>query len=72
MTRIQELIDTLQGTCKSLEQGCQDCGFTEDSLTSSELEDLDAEIFLCESCGWWYERSEESERNEGDCIECDE
>lgn len=29
-------------------------------------------IFICETCGWWCERSEESEdpSHYGSCIEC--
>jgi hypothetical protein len=67
-----ELIEHLRGTCKSLAQGCTDFGTDEDLLCQEDLAAIDAEIFLCESCGWWCERSEEKEDEPGVCIECDE
>lgn len=33
---------------------------------------LDQEIFICETCGWWCERSEETqdEKHFGSCVHC--
>ncbi len=38
------------------------------------LEYLDQEIFICDTCGWWCERSEESmlEPMFGNCVGCAE
>lgn len=62
---VQLIIDELRGTCQSIE-----------SLYPEALDDpefcaaLDEELFLCEECEWWCERSEESEEREGYCEDC--
>jgi len=73
MRNINELIDYLQGTCKSLEEGCQEVfGISSDELTVKETNDLDMAIFLCEECGWWFEISEMSDELNGEqiCNDC--
>lgn len=70
---IDEIIETLQGTCMSLNEGIQTILGEEaefDDLTDEELEHIDSEIFLCESCGWWCELSEMSDEDEGNCQDC--
>ncbi len=73
-TRIQELIDYLQGSCYSLYEGCNTLGIEEDDLTIEELEELDSQIFNCGVCGWWCEISEDSGIGEGEfiCTDCAE
>jgi hypothetical protein len=69
---IQELIDYLQGGCKTLNEGVSDISegvLNESNLTIQQHEIIDSEIFRCESCGWWHEISEQSEDGEN-CIEC--
>lgn len=36
------------------------------------LEYLDQEIFICETCGWWCERCEETQDPDhfGSCVQC--
>lgn len=64
-----ELIEYLHGSCKSLDEGCQDL-FEQDSevLTADQLQEIDNEIFRCSQCGWWYEIAEESGKDESDLI----
>lgn len=58
---MDRVIDYLQGTCLSLDEGiCHvlgDEGIEEMRDIDNELEfcaRIDDNIFLCESCGWWY------------------
>lgn len=71
--RITRLVEHLQGTCKGLDEGCQDLGIDERSLSMEELEQIDNEIFVCDSCGWWYELGEEGSSRDGErvCENCE-
>ncbi len=31
---------------------------------------IDGEVFECQTCNWWCERSEESDEEEGVCDDC--
>ena len=31
---------------------------------------VDAEVFCCDTCGWWCEMDEESESSPGSCTNC--
>lgn len=70
---IQQLVDDLQGTCKTIEEFLPD-GMEFEDLTSEDLQFIDENIFLCEKCGWWCELSEEAESEDSDriCNECKE
>lgn len=74
--QIEELIQYLQGTCNSLDEGIVEVlGEDYDSmnLSSDNHNQIDNEIFLCETCGWWYELCEESENeDERTCESCAE
>ena len=71
--KINKLIQHLQGTCKSLSEGCNDLEIDEDKLTDEELQHLDSEIFRCVECCWWYELSEANDYNsEVICNDCNE
>jgi hypothetical protein len=77
--KIQEIIDHLQGSCMSLEQGCTECGIEYDDLTNEEETEftavLDDAIFNCESCGWWYEIGDYAVHNPNAlqiCSNCEE
>ncbi len=63
MKDIQGLIESLQGTCmKTIDEEKVHFGWGKDEeLTSEELGEIDNELFECECCGWWCERSEESD-----------
>ncbi|MGV8961910.1 MAG: hypothetical protein ACOH2V_00835 [Candidatus Saccharimonadaceae bacterium] len=67
---LRRLIDYLQGTCKSLAKGCDVCEIEEDDLSKENLEDLENEIFHCDSCGWWCGASESNDGNENICTDC--
>lgn len=70
--KLQELIDTLRGTCAGLAETCEHMGFMEDDLTQSQLEEIDDQIFCCEGCGWWDEISELSDTEAQLCRDCAE
>lgn len=70
--KIDELVEYLQGTCNTLEQGMEICGIDpafEDEITAA----IDDEIFLCAGCGWWDEISacndDSGEQLCPDCVE---
>jgi len=74
--QIEQIIQFLQGTCmNSLNDAVVEiCGeeFSEDDLTSENHDQIDNEIFLCDTCGWWCEVSQEADTEElGERI-CDD
>lgn len=79
---IDELIQYLQGTCNSLDEGVNTIlGEDYDSMSLSEdnHNQIANEIFLCDTCSWWYEACEIYESPESgaedtcqDCGECSE
>lgn len=66
---IDQIIDYLNGSCKSLEEACISFDTTESDLTDEDRKELDDNIFECQTCNWWHENSEQSEN--GDCESCD-
>lgn len=74
-TQLQEIIEALQGTCDTLDGIVQvvmeDDNICTNDLTPEQLEELDQQIFLCETCGWWYEISEMSDEDQV-CQDCDD
>ena len=70
---IDELIQYLQGSCNSLDEGIQTILGDYDStdLSPENCDQIDNEIFLCTGCGWWCEVSEMSEEDDEQvCVEC--
>jgi len=70
---IQNIINSLQGSCQSLREVCENEGFEEEDLLPEQINEIEQEIFLCTTCGWWYEiseMSEESEDGENTCEGC--
>lgn len=69
---IEEVIDYLLGTCKSLDEGIseiyEDKDFTD--LTLNQCTILDDNIMCCECCGWWVNSHEIDENNF--CEDCQE
>lgn len=74
-TQIDELTAHLEGTCESLEWGLSGIGIeTDDALSfldSDTLVEIDAAIFQCDTCGWWYGADEEAESDDEQlCEQC--
>lgn len=63
---VQELIEDLVGTCKTIGDFLPE-GMDENDLTEEDHEAIDERIFNCDTCGWWCERDEEDPNNEGNC-----
>ena len=68
---VVKLCEYLQGTCKTLNDGCVSFGYEEDDLTEDDLNYIDNEIFLCTSCGWWCEVCDSVDNDEGENVCCD-
>lgn len=65
-SRMQEIVDNLNGTCSSILNV-----LNEGEEETKELNDyIDQRIFECETCGWWCELSEMSESEEWSCTDC--
>lgn len=70
MERIEEFVESLRGTCRSIDEACNEFGMTFEDLTGEDLEYIDNEIFCCEDCGWWCELCETSYTVENTCKDC--
>lgn len=76
---INILIETLQGTCDSLDQVLENLypDMVQDDINKEEKWQMYNEIFLCPVCGWWCENSDASEEEKdgeqvcNDCYEED-
>lgn len=69
--RARQLAEHLEGTCKSLDEGCEALfGHDASEMTMDELQRLDGLVFECSHCGWWFEFSEESYDEPGACESC--
>lgn len=73
---LEQLVQTLQGSCMSLDDGVQEVFGDEhdgSSLPMEYLNALDQELFLCATCGWWYEicdNADDGIDNENNCVDC--
>lgn len=56
---VADAIDWLRGTCNDLLD-----------IPAEWLAEIDAEIFLCEACGWWCEQSENVGADGQVCVDC--
>lgn len=65
--RAMIIVEELTGTCKDVDAVLGD---DEDAMDPVLCATIDAEIFECETCGWWCEWSEESERLPRNCTDC--
>lgn len=74
--QIDELIQYLQGSCETLDDGIRAVlgdEYSEDDLTDEDRQTIDGELFLCAVCGWWYEVCEMSEdEDEQICNDCND
>lgn len=72
--KINELIEYLQGSCDTLDEGVNVIlgeEYSSEDLSKQNVEQIDNEIFLCSVCVWWFEVSEMSEEeSESTCVEC--
>lgn len=66
--QLQEIINSVQGTCSSLGYVCEGLGFNEDDLTLDQLSEIDDCYIQCPNCGWWVEPHELA--NEDMCEDC--
>ena len=66
----EKAFDQLNGTCQSVANLGQE--FEDLELNAEFCDRLDELGFCCESCGWWCEQSEMSEKHDDwICIECE-
>lgn len=77
--QLNKVIEHLQGTCgtlgNSIAEVTEDDSLDDFCLTSSQLDQVDNEIFECTTCGWWCEMSEacfefEHDHVENTCEDC--
>lgn len=66
-----EFVESLRGTCRSLNEHCESYGFSEDDLTDEETDFIDSNTFRCEVCDWWCEVDEiEDLDGQEVCTDC--
>lgn len=65
---IDQLAAELLGTCTPLASALNNRGFDEDDMTLEQCRQLDAQVMLCDACGWWVDADEISE--DQICCEC--
>jgi len=77
--KMDELVEHLQGSCESLEDGLRkvldDDDADMESMTHDDCLYLDDRIFNCEICGWWCEVGDTSPDQPDDddrliCTQC--
>jgi len=67
---INDLIESLNGTCNSLDSALPE-GMEYDDLTTEDHAEIDANIFCCATCGWWCEIGGANSGDDGDvCGDC--
>lgn len=72
--KMEEIINGLQGTCKSLDEVLSHYEISYYSLSDENFEQLDNAIFCCACCGWWYDTGELSSKiaDEQVCTDCED
>lgn len=75
--QVDEIISYLQGTTNTLDGAVGIITGNDEldsmDLTPQQLEHIDNEIFLCETCGWWCEVCEmNGDQTCDDCTEEDD
>lgn len=68
---INNLINSLRNTATSIDEHLPD-GMEYNDLKSEDHKAIDAEIFECDVCGWWYDISNLGDNGGHDtiCIDC--
>jgi len=70
---IDEIIDSLTGTCESLDSILDRHNLLYENLNDEHFSEIDSRIFQCTNCGWWceqYENHEHPESGEWICDDC--
>lgn len=67
-TQLDALEEYLVGSCNSLNGGLATLGLEYDQLDASSFDAIDARMFLCDKCGWWYK--EDDNAGTVTCYEC--
>ena len=62
--QVAELVEYLRGSSNSLEDGFATIGVDMDTVCMSSFDAIDAQIFRCDSCSWWYDEND----NTGDML----
>jgi hypothetical protein len=73
-SQIDDLIQDLQGTTKSLDTATEELfGVSAFDLHIEVLSEIDNHIFQCDGCGWWCDLGEQSHEVEDDmvCEDCE-
>lgn len=53
--QIEGIAEELIGTTKDLDRYLEEHGLPpSDQIDTDSLTELDSQVFLCSSCGWWY------------------
>lgn len=66
--RIEEIIDDLRGTCKSIDNVLED---GEDPMDPELTDAIDNAIFCCVVCEWWCDLDEANASPQGDVCDDD-
>lgn len=68
------IIEDLRGSCQNLDEPLENYDAFHLEHDMDFLNYLDDRIFCCESCGWWYEISEQSDKFDDRliCENCEE
>jgi hypothetical protein len=71
--QLQQLVDHLQGSCNDLDSSIIELfgeEFSSINLLADDHMFIDDQIFLCDTCNWWFEKVDESEIHPGTCMDC--
>lgn len=68
----EQVADFLRGTaCNTIESALEQHDLpAEYAEDEAFLNEIDQHVFVCEECGWWSGRDEESHREPEHCDEC--
>ncbi len=68
---INSVIESLQGSCQSLDNALPE-GMEYEDLSSEDFDSIDNEIFKCTTCDWWCEIADQFEDENGEmvCSDC--
>jgi len=70
----RRVAEGLLGTNGTTADGVMDgMGIPAEGRSMTIYTEVDAEVFCCETCGWWYDRGEESSADgfNGHCDKCE-
>lgn len=72
MKTVDQIADELRGTCMSLQEVLERNDMDGEDNNLDFCHALDALVFCCETCNWWYEQHEMADdvRGRWICEEC--